>query len=275
MTVRVLLAQLAPVPGDVDANVAAVAELVAAQRDADLAVFPELFLCGYDPPAASALAVAADDRAFAPIRRAAREAGVAVLVGFAERAPEGAVWNSVACIDASGAWAGAYRKTHLFGPVEAATFALGDDYLVVRLAGARVGPMICFDVEFPEPARAVAVAGAELLVTVAANMTPYADQHRLAARARALENRCPHVYVNRVGHEAGLAFVGGSCVVDAEGRVLAEAGPGDLDRAGAPGVLLVDLPVGGRPHDDFSYLEHLREPLPVRRIDPPGGPAAG
>ena len=57
----------------------------------------------------------------------------------------------------------------------------------------------------PEPARALAVAGAELLVTAAANMEPFDGDHALAARARALDNRLPHLYVNRAAARAGCA----------------------------------------------------------------------
>ncbi len=92
-----------------------------------------------------------------------------------------------------------YRKANLFGAAERSAFVEGGELVVADVGGHRLGLLICFDVEFPETARALAAAGAKLLVTIAANMEPYGPDHALAARARALDNRRPHVYVNRTG----------------------------------------------------------------------------
>lgn len=256
---RVLLAQLTPVPGDLDANAAAIAAALAAHPEAELAVFPELFLTGYDPGRAAELAIAADESPLAAVRAVARRHGTALLLGFAERTAEGGVANAVACVENDGSLVATYRKTHLFGEAERAVFAAGDGLAVVELAGRRIGPLICFDVEFPEPARALARAGAELLVTLAANMEPYGPDHTLAARARALDNRLPHVYVNRVGAEAGLDFVGLSAAIGPDGRPLAELGA-------AEAVLVADVPVGAPAGDDVDYLTHLRDDLPVEKV---------
>lgn len=254
---RVALGQLAPAPGDLAANVATLARVVAGHRDADLVVLPELFLHGYDPEGVASTASTADELATiaGPIAAAA---ATAIVVGFAERTAERRVANAVALVAEDGRLVGTYRKTHLFGARERAAFVAGDELLVAPAAGLACGLLNCFDIEFPEPARALARAGAELLVTASANMRPFAEVHRLAARARALDNGRPHVYVNRVGGQAGHAFVGGSCVVDPHGTVLADAGDGER-------VLVADLPLGGRAAGEESdYLELLRPGLPVR-----------
>ncbi|HST43461.1 MAG TPA: nitrilase-related carbon-nitrogen hydrolase, partial [Conexibacter sp.] len=158
-------------------------------------------------------------------------------------------------------------KTHLFG-AEAEAFAAGDELLVVELAGRRVAPLVCFDVEFPEPARALARAGAELLATLSANMEPYGPDHALAARARALDNRLPHVYVNRVGGEGGHRFVGGSAAIGADGAALAELGEGVA-------TATAELPLGVADDPLVNYLEHLRDDLVVKAVSSPsvhGGP---
>lgn len=259
---RVLLAQLAPVPGDLDANAATVAAAIAANPDAELAVFPELFLTGYDPSRAGDLALAHDESPLQAVRAVARRHGTALLLGFMERTEDGGVANAVACVEADGTHVATYRKTHLFGAGERAAFAAGDELCVVELAGRRVAPLICFDVEFPEPARALARAGAELLVTVAANMEPYGHDHALAAQARALDNRLPHVYVNRVGEEIGLRFVGGSAVLAPDGRPLAQLGA-------AAGAEVVEVAVGAAAGDDVDYLAHLRDDLVVKAVSSP------
>jgi predicted amidohydrolase len=134
----------------------------------------------------------------------------------------------------------------------------GEPLVVVCLAGRLVAPLICFDVEFPEPARLLARAGAEVLVTVAANMHPYGPDHELATRARALDNRRPHVYVNQVGSHGGLTFAGGSAAIDAGGRAVGSAGTGEQ-------LLEVDVPIGSSAvPDEIDYLQHTRTDLPVR-----------
>lgn len=219
---RGLLAQLTPADGEVEANVARLEGVLAEHSDVQIAVFPELFLSGYRLSEADELAVALDGQEIRRVRDAAAEHGVATIVGFVERTQTG-VANAAACIDRDGTLAGVYRKTHLFGERERRAFQQGEELLLVELAGRRVAPLICFDVEFPEPARALAKAGADLLVTIAANMRPYGAEHELAARARALDNRCPHLYVNRVGSCEGIQFVGGSAAIDSSGALTAAA----------------------------------------------------
>jgi len=262
---EVLLAQLAPVPGDPMANAARVADALAAQPAADLAVLPELFLSGYDLAHAPGLALDPKAPALELIGRAAGQAGTAALVGFAERGAGGAVHNSLAAIDDDGRLVSVYRKVQLFGG-EREVFEAGDRLLVIPLAGHQVAPLLCFDMEFPEPARALAEAGADLLVTAAANMAPYFDDHELAARARALDNRLPHVYVNRVGVEAGLEFVGGSRVIGPDGAVQVQC-PRD---AASLTMATVGFPEPG--DEAVEYLAQVPQRLPVHHIHAvPGG----
>ena len=176
VAVLALLAQLAPAPRDVDANAARVVRALRERPEADLAVFPELFLGGYTIGRLDELALAPDAAPLRAIAQAAAATRTAVVVGFAERLADG-VANAVACFGGDGTLEGVYRKTHLFG-AESRAFTPGDEQVVVPLAGALVAPLICFDIEFPEPARAVARAGAGLLVTASANMAPVLGRPR-------------------------------------------------------------------------------------------------
>lgn len=242
-TRQVLLAQTAPRTHDVGANVESACRLLERHPDTDLAVFPELFVHAYALRGLTPLDL--DDASdgtpwsagpLAPLLERARAQGTAVVVGVAERV-EDAMANVALCIDERGAVVARYRKVHLFG-AERRFFVAGDEYVVVPLAGVAVGLLICYDVEFPEVARALADAGAEMLVTLSANMDPYAEDHQLFLRVRALENGLPHVYVNCVGHEGRLHFCGGSGVADAEGRLVASL------PAYRPAVELVEVPLG-------------------------------
>jgi predicted amidohydrolase len=249
--VHVTLAQLSPVPRDVGANLARVRELLAASSGSDLLVLPELFLSGYELGDAAAVAVQREGAEVAELRNAAAEAGTALVVGAAEATGAG-VANSAVCIDASGELAGVYRKTHLFGE-ESGAYVAGDELVTVELAGRVVGLQICFDMEFPEVARALARRGADLLVTISANSPPFELDHDVFARARALESGLPHVYVNRVGEQDGLSFSGGSLALDPDARVLAEAGA-DGER-----VLTAEVGPPQRRDPRTRYAELLRE----------------
>jgi predicted amidohydrolase len=254
-SVSVLLAQLQPRSNDLPSNLAVALALIEEHPGVELAVFPELFLNGYSLTGISPTALGDPSSPLATLQSCARRNATAVVVGLAEATADG-IADTAMCIDENGAIAGCYRKVHLFGQ-EHSYFRAGDRYLVATLAGVKVAPIICYDVEFPEPARAVATAGAELLVTIAANMDPYADEHSLCLRVRAMENRVPHVYVNRVGEESGFVFCGASGVADASGRIVAMLAPY------APAIRVVEVSVGEQPQPD--YLAELRPGLPVVR----------
>lgn len=261
---RVLLAQLRPIPGDAAAGAARVAEALAAHPEADLAVFPELFLGGYDLAHAAERALELGDPAIETVRRAAGEAGTAIAVGFTEAGAGGALHNSLALVDETGALAAVHRKVALFGR-ERDVFTPGERLVVAPLAGCRVGALICFEVEFPEPARELALAGAELLVTASANMHPYQADHELATRARALDNRLPHVYVNRVGEEGRLRFVGGSRAIAPDGSVRLECARDEES------ARIAAVSVGEQADDAVQYLAQVPERLPVALIDSVSG----
>jgi predicted amidohydrolase len=218
---QALLAQLSPAERDPAANARTVAEALESHPEVDLALFPELFLSGCPEGKLEEVAVAVDGPELGLVAETAGKTGTAVVVGFTEPVP-GGFSNSAACIDSDGQIAGIYRKICLFDE-ERTQCVPGNEVFVLSLAGRRVAPMICFDMEFPEVARAATRDGAELLVTISANMHPFYNDHELHSRARALENRLPHLYVNRVGSEAGYDYVGGTRTVAVAGQVEAEA----------------------------------------------------
>jgi predicted amidohydrolase len=254
--VRALLGQIPIAPADPARNVATVVQAIESAPDAALAVFPELAVSGYDLDRVEALAVVERDPLLDPVRDAARRTGTAVVLGFAELRGDH-IANSLACIGEDGEWLATYRKVQLFGE-EDQVFCVGEELLVVELAGMRVAPLVCFDMEFPELARAAAAAGAELLVTAAANMAPYGPDHALAAAARALDNRLPHLYVNRTGTEGGLEFVGGSTALRADGSVITRLGA-------APDAAVCELSARSLTADT-DYLGLLRPTPQVRSV---------
>jgi len=202
----------------------------------------------------------------------ARRTQVAVVAGVFEPAPDGRVYNTAVAYDASGARVAAYRKIHLFdslGEQESAVVAPGSEPVVADLAGIRAGFATCYDIRFPELARALAAGGAELIVVPTAWAAGlFKEEHWVTlVRARAIENT---VWVAAAGQVPDPASpptraptgVGRSMLVDPMGVVRADLGP-------SPQVVVADL--------DSAVTAQVRAVLPClehRRADV-FGPAAG
>jgi predicted amidohydrolase len=266
---NVALAQLNPRLRDTRANLETMRRIVADLPGADLIVFPELYLSGYVLDGVEELALRPDGPVLQDIADIAREGSTALIFGAPEHV-EGGLANSAFCVDERGTIAAVYRKVQLFGGDESVAFVAGDELLVVGLCGVKMGIMICFDIEFPEVARSLARGGAELLVTISANMEPFGNDHAVFVSARALENGIPHVYVNQVGLAGTLNFVGGSTVVSVDGDVEVRASSSEED------VLEASLLLPAESSVREDYLGELRSPMPgVRNVDPVERPELG
>jgi predicted amidohydrolase len=221
-SLRLAAVQASPVGGDVHRNLTLTEALIAraASNGANVALFPELFLSGYAlREAAKQVAELPDSPAILRICQAAAAHKIAVCIGYVERSTRGkSIYNSLAVIDSQGKRVGNYRKVHLFG-AENETYARGDCYEVYVVDGIRMGVEICFDLEFPEVSRILALQGAEILIIASANFEPYLDAQRCFVKARALENQLPLALANRVGSESGFQFFGASAIVSAGGDV--------------------------------------------------------
>jgi predicted amidohydrolase len=191
---------------------------------ADLLILPEMFLSGYNigPQAAKAQAITA--AGLAPARAIAQAHGLALVFGYPERVGED-VANAAVLIGADGEILLNYRKTHLFGELDRAMFKIvGHEFPVVEVNGFKVGLLICYDIEFPEPARCLALAGAEVILIPTAQMQPYEQVAHHVLPARAYENQVYTAYANHTGAENGLAYIGLSSICGPDGAVLAMAG---------------------------------------------------
>ena len=183
--------------------------------------------------------MAADDPFLLDIAAHAQRLGIALVLPFAERADEG-YFNSALIFDETGRRVGRYRKTHIpayfptgaaggTGSYEKFYFAPGNSLEVFAVAGTRIGIQICNDRLYPEASRALALAGAEILV-MPISFSTYADPAQRASiwevplRARAYENGVYVLACNRVGIEGARHHLGRSTVVDPRGMILVEAG---------------------------------------------------
>ena len=211
----------------------------AAADHVELIAYPEMALTTYFPKRIrddyeQFFETEMPPKALEPLLRRAREAGVAVHVGFCEKS--GAQhFNTALLTDERGGLAGTYRKIHLPGRpspdgvaqvYEVRYFETGDTgYRVFPLAKARVGIAICQDRRYPETYRCLGLGGAEIvLIGYNTPLSPLAlDQNELVLRAGAYENSLFVVGIAKAGVEDGLELIGGSCIVGPLGNVLARA----------------------------------------------------
>ncbi|HUB05096.1 MAG TPA: nitrilase-related carbon-nitrogen hydrolase [Solirubrobacteraceae bacterium] len=230
--VRLACCQIAP---DVDspersADLALGALSAAVAGGAQVVVLPELVNSGYvfaSREEAQAAAAPADGTLLASWAREAARGDTVVVGGFCERGPDGRVFNSSALVDGGGVRA-VYRKLHLWAD-ESRWFDAGDQPApVVETRHGRIGLGVCYDIEFPELTRGLALAGADLLA-LPTNWPrdPHPPDgrpvlHSLAAMTAYL-NRVFVAVCDRCGTERGLEFEGGSVIAGPDGGL--RAGP--------------------------------------------------
>ena len=272
-SVRVAALQLVAARGDTRANLDAIEELgaAAAGEGAVVVVAPEMAVTGYcwpDEDEVRALAEPLDGPSVRRLAALARATGAWFVVGLPEVDPDlGTLHNSCVLVGPDGL-EGVYRKIHPF---------LADPFWAVdgnevppvwTTPAGRVSPMICADLDYPEMARYVALAGADW----AAVPTAWVDEPGPSAswRLRAWENALPVVAADMAGAELGVQFSGGSAVLGHAGEVLAsrDAGAGavvatlDLEAAARARAAVL----AGRRPEEYRPLA-LSKRWPRRSVD--------
>ena len=263
---RVALAQINTVVGDIDGNAGRVAAALAdaGEAGADVTLVPELAISGYPP----------EDLLLRPAFAAAcREALVGVaagvgrglaVIGFPEW--DGDCHNSAAVV-ADGRVQAVYRKRFLpnYGVFdEARYFRAGDGPMVLEALGARIGIAICEDIWYPSPvASDLAAARVDLVCCISAS--PYhrgkGDRREQMLATRADDCAAALAFCNLVGGQDELVFDGRSVLFDAAGEIVARAAQFD-ER-----LLVADVNLG------LSARRRLREPL-ARRLPTPAAAEA-
>jgi deaminated glutathione amidase len=271
---RVALAQL-PVSSQPAVNLSRIESALtsASGQGSELAIFPE----------GSQIRFSADLRAAAEpldgpfctgLATAARRTGVALIAGLFETAGDGRVYNTTVAIDASGELVAAYRKIHLFdalGQRESQTVAPGSEVVIAELAGLKIGLLTCYDVRFPELARALTLLGADLIAIGSAWAAGlYKEEHWVTlVRARAIENT---IWVAAAGQvpdpgeppTSAPTGVGRSLLVDPMGTARL-----DLGSAAGVSVGVVDTEQTKRVRDVLPCLQHRRPDLFAAVLDSP------
>jgi N-carbamoylputrescine amidase len=268
---------------DKQANLAKSAEMVrrAAASGAGLIVLQELhagpYFCQIEDPALFDLAepIPGDSSRF--IAGLARELGVVIVASLFERRAAGLYHNTAVVFERDGETAGVYRKMHIPddpGFYEKFYFTPGDlGFTPIRTSVGTLGVLVCWDQWYPEAARLMALAGADLLIYPTAIGWDLADTEDERGRQReawmtvqrghAVANGLPVLAANRVGFEpssghpeTGIQFWGSSFVTGPQGELLAEASQDNEE------ILLADV--------DIKRSETVRRIWPFlrdRRID--------
>ncbi len=233
---KIWLVQMQPEVRDKTRNLSKIHSYLdrASRENVKVIVFPELALTGYmcrtdfidlaEPlPGPSTLEV---------IKRTTREKFYVVL-GVPERA-EGWIYNSAALLGPGGI-EGVYRKLYLPNHVSAKGvtyeekmfFQAGNEMVAFKTELGTIGIEICYDIWFPEIARAFAMSDAWLIFNISACPVGIPEVFRLMSRVRAMENICYFGMVNQVGLQGNVRFGGGSCLASYLSEMEAEASIGE------------------------------------------------
>jgi NAD+ synthetase len=251
---KIALAQINPVVGDIRGNSALMAGAIDAAADAGaaLVVFPELSIVGYPPRDLLRKEAFVADNVRAVEQLASRCTRIAALVGYARPSPHPRgrpLQNAAALLEG-----GRIRHVHVKSLLptydvfdETRYFEPGGNSACVDVAGQRIGISVCEDLWDPralgrplydaDPVAELARQGAKVIINLAASpyqMGKMRLREELFAR-QAVRCRTPIVYVNQVGGNDELIFDGSSCVIDCSGAVIARA------RSFEPDLLLAEL----------------------------------
>ncbi|MFT3896150.1 MAG: carbon-nitrogen hydrolase [Thermomonas sp.] len=267
--------------GDAEANLTVIETRVAeaAKSGAKLVLLQELhngtYFCQHESVEEFDRAEPIPGPSTERLGKLAKQHGVVLVSSLFEKRATGLYHNTAVVFDADGSTAGKYRKMHIPddpGFYEKFYFTPGDlGFTPIDTSVGRLGVLVCWDQWYPEGARLMALAGAELLLyPTAIGWDPSDEQTEknrqrdawvLSHRGHAVANGLPVLSCNRVGHEAsplgasGIDFWGNSHVLGPQGEFIAEAGT-------EPALLLADV--------DMQRSEHVRRIWPFlrdRRID--------
>jgi predicted amidohydrolase len=240
-TTRVAAWQCQPGPRDVVGNLRRLDEICAqaAAQQVEVLVTPEMFTSGYglSPEQVLSLAEDAGGPTDAAVAQIAQRHRLAIVYGHPEAAAGAGAYNAATLVGPDGVVRGRHRKVHLFGEVDRRLFVPNPGRpSAFDFDDERVGILICYDVEFPEAVRRLAVDGARTVLVPTANMAGFEVVQQVLVRARACENGCGVVYANYCGADDLFEYNGLSLICGPDGEVLAQAG------AQGEELIVADLP---------------------------------
>ncbi len=235
------------------------------KEGADIAVFPEMFICPYDNSCFREYGEEEGGPAFRAMSNVAREYGIYVVAGTMPELVSDKIYNTSYVFDRSGEKIAKHRKMHLFDIdieggqrfKESDTLSPGQEVTVFETEFCKIGLAVCYDIRFPELSRLMAMDGAEAIIIPGAfNMTTGPAHWELHFRARALDNQVYTIGVSPARDmEASYHSYGNSIVASPWGNVVCR-----LDEK--EGYVIQEI--------DVDYVKKVRNELPLlkhRRTD--------
>lgn len=259
LIMKIGIVQMHSEPGNVEANVkkGIMRFMEAAERGVSLVVFPELWTCGYYLEREGfEQAAGKTQEILDEFRKLAGTHGIVTILPVPQKKANG-LSIGLYVIERDGTVTAEYQKSFLWGR-EQNYFVRGRRcYEPVTTSLGVIGVLICYDIEFPEPARILALKGAQILFVPSVWSIPAQNRWNIQLPARALDNTVFVAGINNVGEGA----CGQSKVLSPLGDVMAEASPTEEE------LLLVEV--------DLSQIGQIREKIPyLKEYDPeltPGG----
>lgn len=225
---KIALAQISSVPGQVESNVEKfqIYARKAADSGAKIVLFPEMSDTAYDLKIIVETAQKWPGIAYDAAAKAASDNGIYLIAGISEKDGD-QIYNSLAVFSPAGELIERYRKIHLFTPApvfEGDYCAAGSEIKTVQIEGVTFGLTICYDLRFPEIYRALVDKGATVMVNCAAWPEIRSMHWDILTKARAIESQAYFVAVDRIGCDSGLQMCGDSRVIAPFGEIEASAG---------------------------------------------------
>ena len=220
----------------------------AKEKGVDFVIFPEMTLTGFT----LAPETYGEDRSNSPsiafFKEEAKKNGVAVCFGLPVY-ENGVATTHCIYLDENGEQLVDYTKIHPFSfGAEAEHYIGGNELQFTEVKGVPVAPMICYDLRFPEPFQILSEKS-KIITVIASWPTPRREHWMALLKARAIENQCFILGVNRSGDGGGLSYIGDSMAVSPTGEVLAHV-------EGGNGLTIVDI--------DLAEVEAYRSSFPLK-----------
>lgn len=220
----------------------------AAANGAETIVLPEMWNTGYALTELEELADS-DERTLEFLQDFAKRHGVNIVGGSVSTKKQDGFYNTMYVVDKTGNLVSEYDKTHRFGLMDEHIYLEeGEGLGTFELDGTVCGGVICYDIRFPEWIRTQALNGAKVIFVPAEWPEARVDHWRILLQARAIENQCFIVAVNRIGSDPKNEFAGSSMVIAPWGEIR-------LDMAKQEGIGYADI--------DLAEVESVRERIPV------------
>jgi predicted amidohydrolase len=222
MNMKIGLVQFSPVWENKKASSEKIIKMLANTDKVDLLIFPEMSLTGFTMKS-NDFAESLEGESYQFFAKLAKVKKCSIMFGMIERGKK-KIFNTLIHLNNQGKIITIYRKIHPFSYTsEDAFYGAGKEIAVTKSKGYKIGLSICYDLRFPELYRLYAKEKVHIIIDIANWPSARIEHWRTLLKARAIENQCYMVGVNRVDNDPALSYNGFSSAFDPMGNLLVEA----------------------------------------------------